>query len=443
MNHKTGSISRRSILQGLGASIALPYLEVMGDTTPKVATKKDPSRLACFYIPGGINRYGWFPKEVGSKYTVAPSHKPLEKHRQQFSVLTNLSHIQGRISGHEHPYNWLTGQNIKITPGTVTNTISMDQVAAKYIGRTYIPSLALSWRDGVGASTLSRNARGADIPATADYRGVFERLFPPADKDQLKKAKERIALDRSILDTATGNVKGFQRKLGYADRQRVEQYLASIREVEKRLNNKREILERGRPKFDEKSVRLQPQGKNGMREHIELLMDLIVLAFQTDMTRVVTHCLGGEGGPNYVEYKDWAQKAGGQVRGAHDFHHKGSGARGVDNADVKVLGYRDLMFSAALARLMDKLKATPAHDGTLLDHTVLLFGGSQISSHSGKSFPTLLAGGRKLGLQHGRHLKWKSNAKPMSDLYLTILQQLGCPVKSFKESTGPISELLA
>ena len=443
MNHKSGSITRRTILRGLGASIALPCLEIMGEATAKTGSRKDPSRLACFYIPGGINRYGWFPKDVGPKYTLAPSHKPLEKHRDTFTVLTNLSHIQGRISGHEHPYNWLTGQNTKITPGTVTNTISMDQVAAKHIGRTYVPSLALSWRDGVGTSTLSRNARGSDIPATANYRAVFERLFPPADKQQLKQAKQRIALDRSILDTAMGNVKDVQRKLGYNDRQRVEQYLSSVREVEKRLDNKREILEKGRPKFDESSLRLEPQGKNGMQEHIELMMDLIAIAFQTDMTRVVTHCLGGEGGPNYVEYKTWAQKAGGQVRGAHDFHHKGSGARGVDNADVKVLGYRDLMLTAALARLMDKLKSIKAHDGTLLDHTVLLFGGSQISSHSGKSFPTLLAGGKNLGFKHGQHLKWKSDRKPMSDLYLTILQQLGCPVKSFKESTGPIGEILA
>jgi hypothetical protein len=175
-----------------------------------------------------------------------------------------------------------------------------------------------------------------------------------------------------------------------------------VREIEQRLDDKEEILERGRPKFDEENVRLEPQGKNGMQEHIELMMDLTALAFQTDMTRVVTHSLGGEGGPNYDDYKTWAKQAGAQLRGAHDFHH----------------------------------------DGTLLDHTVLLLGGSQISSHSGGSFPMLLAGGKKLGFKHGQHLKWKGNERAASDLYLTILQQLGCPVTSFKESTGPISEIL-
>ncbi len=357
--------------------------------------------------------------------------------------ISNLLHIQGRISGHEHPYNWLTGTNIKQTPGTITNTISMDQVTAAHVGPTYVSSLALSFEDGAGTRTLSRNAMGADIPAIGNYRTVFERLFPPADAGQLKQAQARLDLDKSILDTALEETGDLRRQLGSADRQRLDQYLESIRAVELRMKDNKEILERGRPKFDEAAVRLQPQGKNRMQEHIELMMDLIALAFQTDMTRVVTHSLGGEGGPNYDDYRDWAQAAGAPVRGAHDVHHKGSGNRGEDNADVKVLGLRDEMFCACLARLMNKLKEIEANDGTLLDHTMLLLGGSQISSHSGGNFPMLLAGGRKLGFKHGQHVKFKGGTKPASDLYLTILQQMRCPVKSFKESTGPISELLA
>lgn len=443
MNSKTLSISRRTVLRGLGATIALPWLDAMGGKTLAAAAKaKDPPRLACFYIPGAINHYNWFPADEGPNYTIAPSHRPLAHLREQFSVLSNLLHIQGRISWHEHPYNWLTGTNIKQTPGTITNTISMDQVAAQHIGPTYLPSLALSFEDGVGTRTLSRNATGADIPAIGSYRTVFANLFPPADKGQLKDAQARLALDRSILDTALEDVGDLRRKLGAADRRRMEQYLDSIREVEKRLDAKEDILARGRPQFDEKGVRLDPQGKPRMQEHIELMMDLIALAFQTDMTRVVTHSLGGEGGPNYDDYKDWAKQAGAQLRGAHDFHHKGSGNRGADNPDVQVIGQRDEMFCACLARLMDKLRAIEASDGTLLDHTVLLLGGSQISSHSGGSFPMLLAGGRKLGFKHGQHVKWKSGTQPASNLYLTILRQLGCPVDSFKESTGVLSEIV-
>jgi hypothetical protein len=442
MNPKN-TIHRRTFLRGLGATLTLPYLEIMGGATAAASTGgQEPRRLACFYIPGAINRHGWFPTTTGRNYTLAPSHRPLERHREDFSVLTNLLHITGRISGHVHPYNWLTGHNINLTPGTITNTVSMDQLAARHLGPTWLPSLALSFTDGVGTATLSRNSLGVDIPATGNHRNVFERLFPPADRAQIQEAQARLALNRSVLDTAAGSIGSFQRRLGQADRQRLDQYLESIREVERRLNDSESILLRGRPRFDEQRVRLQAESRNSMREHIELMMDLIVLAFQTDMTRVVTHSLGGEGGPNYDEYRTWAQQAGAPTRGAHDVHHKG-GQAGADTPDAKVIGYRDEMFCALFARLLDKLKEVRASDGTLLDHTVLLLGGAQISSHSGKSFPTLLAGGRRLGFRHGQHLRWESERKPMSDLYLTILQQLGCPVTSFKESAGPISELTA
>ena len=131
-------------------------------------------------------------------------------------MLANLLGIQGRISG-VHPYDWLTGHNINLTPGTITNTVSMDQVAVKHLGATWLPSLALSHSGGISTSTLSRNSLGVDIPATANYREVFERLFPPADAGQLKEAKARIDLNRSILDTAVGSVKDLQRDLGRID----------------------------------------------------------------------------------------------------------------------------------------------------------------------------------------------------------------------------------
>ena len=442
--NKKRIMSRRAVLGGLGATLALPFLEGLGGKTLAAGLKRrDPSRFACFYIPGAISQYKWFPQDTGSDYTLAASHKPLAHHRDHFSVLTGLSHIKGRISGHVHPYSWLTGHNINLVPGTKTNTISVDQVAAKHLGSTYLNSLVLSWTSGVGVTTLSRNSLGVDIPATADYRQVFERLFPPADRAEIQKKQERLALNRSILDTAMGNVKDVKRKLGRIDQERVDQYLHSVRDVEKRLIQKEAILEDGRPKFDESKVRLEREVKNSFQEHVELMTDLIVLAFQTDMTRVATQCLGGEAGPNYDDYKVWAQKAGAQQRGTHDVHHKGGGNRGADNPDVIALSYRDEMLCACMARFMDKLKDIRASDGTLLDHTAILFGGAQTASHVGSSFPTILAGGKALGFKHGQHVKWSKDKRPMSDLYLTILQQLGCPVNSFKESVGPIGDLLA
>lgn len=435
-------INRRTFIRGLGAAVALPYLEIMGGGTVAASTgQREPRRLACFYIPGAIGRHGWFPTDTGRDYTISPTHRPLTPHRDDFTVLTNLLHITGRISGHVHPYNWLTGHNINANPGTITNTVSVDQVAARYLGPTWLPSLALSFTSGVGAATLSRNALGVDIPAIGDHRTVFERLFPPADRSQLRDAQARLQLNRSVLDTATGSIRDFQRNLGHADRQRLEQYFQSIREVEHRLVDSEAILERGRPQFNEQEVRTAPQARNSFREHLEIMFDLIALAFQTDMTRVVTQNLGGEGGPNYDEYRTWAMAAGAPVRGAHDVHHKGQGAAG--SPDAKVLEARDLMLVECLARLIDRLKGIRASEGTLFDHTVILFGGAQISSHSGGSFPVLIAGGKNLGFRHGQHVRYQRERVPMSNLYLTILQQLGCPVNSFKESSGTLSEVLA
>lgn len=239
-------------------------------------------------------------------------------------------------------------------------------------------------------------------------------------------------MDRSILDTAIGDVKDLHRTLRRGDQRRLDHYLESIREVEKRLDDKKVILRRGRPRFDEKAVRTEAQSKDGFQEHIELMMDLIALAFS----------LGGDGGPNYDEYKDQATQAEAPTRGAHDYHHKGSGKRGKDSADVKVIDYRDEVFCACLAHPMDRLNAVEASEGPLLDHAVLLLGGSQISSDSGSNFPLLLACGNKLGFRHDQHLKWEGEKRTASDLYLTMLQQFGCPVKSLKESKGSISEIL-
>lgn len=437
-------LNRRTVLGGFGATLSLPFLESLGGKTMAATTNgKDPSRFAAFYIPGAINQYHWFPKDTGSKYTLAPSHKPLEHLRDQFSVLSGLSHIKGRISGHTHPFSWLTGHNINLVPGTRTNTISVDQVAAKHIGPTYLNSLVLSWTSGVGVATLSRNSLGVDIPSTAKYRQIFENLFPPADRNEIKKAQARLALNRSILDTAMGNVKDVRRKLGRVDQQRLDQYLHAVRDVEKRLIQTEEILEDGRPEFDSSGVKLEKKSKNSMREHIEMMTDLIVLAFQTDMTRIATQCLGGEAGPNYDDYRAWASEAGARLRGTHDVHHKGGGNRGEKNPDVIALGLRDKMLTACIARFMDKLQDIDASEGTLLDHTIILFGGAQTASHVGVNFPTILAGGKALGLQHGAHSRWPVDKRPMSDLYLTILQQLRCPVESFKESSSTISEVLA
>ena len=178
MNEKR-IMSRRAVLGGFGATLALPYLEGLGGKTLAAGLKRsDPSRFACFYIPGAISQYKWFPQDTGTDYTLAASHKPLAHLRDHFSVLTGLSHIKGRISGHVHPYSWLTGHNINLVPGTKTNTISVDQVAAKHLGSTYLNSLVLSWTSGVGVTTLSRNSLGCLLYTSPSPRDRTRSRMP-------------------------------------------------------------------------------------------------------------------------------------------------------------------------------------------------------------------------------------------------------------------------
>lgn len=424
-------LNRRTVLGGLGATLSLPFFESLGGKTLAAEKKgKDPSRFACFYIPGAISQYTWFPKDTGAKYSLAPTHKPLEHHRDNFSVLTGLSHIEGRISGHTHPYSWLTGHNINLVPGTLTNTISVDQVAAKHLGPTYLNSLVLSWANGVGTTTLSRNSLGVDIPATADYRRVFENLFPPADRGEIKKAQERLALNRSILDTATGDIKDVKRKLGRIDQERLDQYLHSVRDVEKRLIQKEAILEDGRPKFDQSKVRLEREAKNSMREHIELMTDLITLAFQTDMTRVATFMLGREvSGRAYPEI------------GVPDAHHPVSHHQ-YDPEKLEKLSKINTFHLTQFAYFVDTLAQTADGDRTLLDNAMLLYGSgiSDSNVHMHDDLPIVLVGGGGGTLQGGRHLRYPKNT-PLTNLYLSLLDRMHVPVESVGDSTGRVEHL--
>ncbi|MCG8585677.1 MAG: DUF1552 domain-containing protein [Pirellulales bacterium] len=449
---KTVSLSRRTVIRGMGCTIALPFLEAMGTHTLAASTgKKEPPRFASFYIPGAINYYDWFPKKTGFNYDIAPSHEPLARHRADFTVLTHLSHHVGKTGGHTFPRNWLTGHNLGAKPGSISNSVSVDQVAAQHIGDTYLPSIALSWGDGVANATLSRDLNGRDIPAHGNHKRVFNLLFPPIDPKQRREAQLRLERDKSILDTAMQDVNRMRKRVGQIDRQRLDQYFDTIRDVEKLIALRSRMLNQGTPQFNGEGIQLHPKNAGSMEEHIELMMDLIALAFQADMTRIVTQALSDEIGPFYDEYGVWAKQSGwaklprgwGEApTGTHGIYHQ-MYVQPADHPVSLMMGLRDRLYCSLLSRLIDKLKAIESVDGCLLDHTILMLGGCQVHTHSGKSFPMILAGGKNLGFKHGQHLKWNEGERVASDLYLTILQQMGCPVKSFKESRGPISEILA
>ena len=468
-------LQRRTFLRGLGTTVALPFLEAFipagrrARHVLRAQSLDDPTRLVCIenvHGAAGSTQYGasrhlWSPAAEGQNFDLGPTAlNPLEPFRDTLTIISDTDVAPAEAItppeiGGDHfrsSATFLTQAHPRQTESSdVRAGISLDQLYAQRFGQnTPIPSMQLCIEnvDHAGGcaygyscvytDTISWTSPTEPLPMIRDPRLAFDQLFGAGGTAEERDARRRER--RSVLDFITAEVAQLKRELDAADQRRMDDYLEDVREIERRIQR----VETRNLTGEARELPGAPAGvPDSFDEHVRLMFDLQALAFQTDMTRVVTQSLGGEAGPNYSEYKSWAKETGAPTRGTHDYHHKGSGNRGADNPDTKLIGKRDRLYCACLARLMDKLTSIEASEGNLLDHTVLLLGGSQISSHSGSSFPLLLAGGNKLGFKHGQHLKWNGNERSASDLYLTILQQLRCPVESFKESKGAISEILA
>lgn len=466
-------IDRRTILKGAGAAMALPLLECMvSESRASGGRRADPPRLACIYVPGGIARPWWYPEDEGRNFTLSPSLEPLANHRDQFTLIRGLQHIAGEVGGHLHAQNWLTGHNVV----TGSNTVSMDQVFAQHFGTTYCESLVLSFQQGVGDATASRNALGADIHALGNPAQALRQLLPPVDRSELSALRHRLQSRRTVVDGVHEQLRDFNRTLGHADRQRMDQFAESLHGLETRIGVREQSLATARPAVDENRFPNWQGGdvsggvgrgeygeQRSLVEHMDIMTDLMVLGFQSDTTRVSTYITGSEhGGGPLNEVYEFARSIGlAGITDGHKLWHSGSMTKSrtatPSNDDCGVvLARRDRMLVEGLVRFMDKLRAIPSVEGTLLDHTQILLGGMQGNTHRASDGPTLVAGGKRLGWRHGQYKVYWSPAdlhgghqlvgnaspKPLSNLYLTILQQAGCPVESFKESTGPLSDLL-
>ena len=444
-------VDRRTILKGAGAAMALPLLECMVKESRAAGDRRpDPPRLACIYMPGGLARPQWWPAEEGPGFALTPSLEPLANHRDQFTLIRGLKHIEGEVGHHYHNLNWLTGHNV----ADGRNSISMDQVFAEHFGATYCESLVLSHADGIGLNTVSRNALGADIPAIGNPAQALRDLLPPVEQSELAAVRRRLHLRKTVVDGVNEQLRDFNRTLGQADRQRMEQFTESLHGLEQRLGFRAQALDKPRPAVEENRVPDWQRGTESLTEFMDIMTDLMVIGFQSDATRVSTCITGNEDGYGPLkEVKDFAVSLGQTVKGGHDLWHEGTKTNSKMGV---VLAHRDRLLVEGLVRFMDKLSAIPAADGTLLDHTQILLGGMQGITHNATDGPTLVAGGKRLGWRHGHYkVYWRpteqggqaqpagSGPKPLSNLFLTILQQAGCPVDSFKESTGSLSELLA
>lgn len=444
-------LSRRTFLRGVGVTLALPWLEVMcpSESLPAAEPKPDtpPTRLAVLFMPNGVPPREWTPEGEGADFKLSPTLEPLADFKKDLLVLTNLGHKACRTGdGHYvKTAGFLTGTTITKTVGVDLNCngVSMDQVAAKAVGHlTPLPSLELGTepvRTGVDTVVGYTRVYGAHVawsgptsPLAKEInpRLVYERMFRAG-----RPGGDAARQDAPLLDLVLDDAKQLRDQLGSADRQRMDEYLQSVRALEQRLERS------GRPErakwvpravFDPKEAppEIIPRGH---REHTQLMLDMIVLAFRTDVTRVATFMFG-----NSVSNIDFSFVPG--VKGGHHTmsHH--------ENQAEKLKQYQLIArwHVEQMAYLLKKLNEIREGDRPLLDSTMVLFGSDlrDGNKHDPKNLPLLLAGRAGGRLATGRHLKYAADT-PLTNLYVSMLKAFGTPVERFADSTGPLPGVLA
>ncbi len=442
MTTKPWHLNRRTFLRGTGVSLSLPFLECMG--VGEVSTDR-PKRMCSVYFPYGASlpktdhelaHWRWMPNGEGRDFQFNESLKSLEPLRNDLTIFEGLSHPNGRkMGGHDTADIWLTGAQFK--GGTFRNSISIDQVAAQHFGEaTRYSSLTMSTDGGVGeptrSSTLSFGRNGQPIPAHNRPRLIFDRLFG-VNADSMKKQRQDLQNSGSMLDLLMDHSKSVRRNLGNQDQAKFDEYLDSVRSIEKRIDRSERWLDIPKPEVDAGDLHLDSD-ENSPAEYIRTMYDLIFLAFQTDTTRLATYQIGNMNGATSVagKFADLLGFGKSLHTLAHGWNKKGG---------AEALGKWDQYLAQELTHFLNRLKSTPEADGNLLDHTLVFFGSSNSNTHNNTNYPLLLAGGSQLGLKHGQFLKYGQNV-PLSNLYVTMLNRLGVPTDGFVDSTGELLEIV-
>ncbi len=447
MSTKSWHLDRRTFLMGTGVSLGLPWLECMAKGGQQKPGDK-PRRFCGLYFGFGVSlpkedskqaKWRWFPNGEGQDYQFNESLKPLEPHRENLSILGGLSHPNGRRMGaHDTGDTFLTGA--LLTSKFLRNTVSMDQVIAQAYGdQTRFSSLVLSTDGGVGeptrSSTLSYDEKGRPIPALNQPQRIFDRFFGAGDKDSITK-RRRLKSASGMLDRVLEDSRSLRRKLGSQDREKLDEYLASVSQIEERVSRSQRWLEIPRPELrdEERDILHLDADDKAPLHFIRTMYDLIYLAFRTDSTRVATYQI--------TNMADASSKAGKfpQLEGFKDSLH--TLAHGWNKPEgAEKLGQWDGFMIEQLAYFLDRLESTKEADGSLLDNSVVLYGSSNSNTHNNNNYPLVLAGGRQLGMQHGHFRKFGSEV-PLSNLFVSMLNCLGINKPSFADSTAPMSEVL-
>jgi hypothetical protein len=442
------AVSRRAVLQGLGASLALPLLDAMipAMAATRLSSAKPAVRMAFVYVPNGIIPKGWLPTKTGSDYEFLSSMKPLEPYREKMLVLSNLMQRGGRALGDgagDHARagaSWLTGVHPKKTEGSdITAGISVDQVAAKELSKiTQLGSLEIGLEENSLAggcdsgyscaytNTISWRASTTPNPMEINPRAVFERLFGDGDSTDRASRVKRMHEDRSILDFVREDVARLKPGLGARDKSKLDEYLEGIRDIERRIQKAEEQSATMKLPVIERPTSIPDE----FEDHARLMSDLMVIAFQTDMTRVVTFMMAREG-------SNRSYRSIGVSDGHHSVTHHQNDPEKVEKT-MKI----DELHTKAFAYLVEKMNATPDGDGSLLDHSMLLYGSSICdgNAHTHHDLPLVLVGGAAGQIKGGRHIRYAPET-PMNNLLVTMLDKAGVHAETLGDATGKVDQL--
>tara|TARA_R110002049_G_scaffold2750_8_gene22215 strand:- start:152539 stop:153873 length:1335 start_codon:yes stop_codon:yes gene_type:complete len=436
------NLSRRTLLRGsAGISMGLPMLDAMADREPTAASR--PPGRAVFCMWGlGLNGRDFTPTKTGKDYEVTPILKPLQSHREDMTVISGLKLTHS--GGHGGDRTFLTGTNTH-DPGS-TLRVSCDQELAAAIGNdTRYRSMVLGIRRGTGFGqpqdhTLSWSRNGTPLPAENRPHVLFDQLFRPDSKDAIADRESEFSRRASVLDSVLEDVSDLQDSLGKSDRRKMDEYLTGIRDLETAMQEQKSWLYRPKPEvspIDFGDVQALDPQKNGLdyRRYQRLMFDVIVLALQTDSTRVVSYMprMDNSDGTG-------AWRSEGNPYGYHTMTHHGE-----DSDKLKWFTKSDVMYMQQWAYFLDRLKQVREGDGTLLDHSLVVWGstGGTINAHNNHHLPALLCGGSALGVKHQGHVVQEDQY--LGNLWQTMFQSLGVPVpENFQggQADGVISELL-
>lgn len=411
-------MNRRGFLKAAGVTLALPWLEAQAFGRAAAP----PRRMVCICAPLGLHGPNFFPQQTGADYALTPYLEVVKDFRDDFTVISGLSHPEVG-SSHDSGYSFLTAAPHPELRAGFRNSISLDQFAAEKIGgETRHPALSLA-DEGFG---LSWTRSGAPVPADSSPSRVFARLFLEGRPEEVQAQARRLRDGQSILDAVRSQSARLQGSVGASDREKLDEYFTSVRELEQRIARTEEWSKKPKPKVDAK----QPQDIGNGADLVgrtRLLFELTALALETDSTRLVTVMLLGTSSVPPIA---------GVSLGHHDLSHHGQDPNKLDQ--LKKIEIEKMKL---VRDLLARLKAKSEADQTLLDRTMVFFSSNlgNASNHSSRNLPVFFAGG---GFKHGTHLAFDpASPPPLSNLYVTMLQRLGIEVEKFGSSTGTLTGL--